>query len=86
MLQKKLDKARAEDTELWAKKLALMERTSHFHGKYYALFSLELCFHKQLGVLSEKKKKMFARELVFIKDLKGAEQEVSGGVRLSDNV
>ena len=82
-LQKELDKACAENTELQAEELALMESTSCLYKKYCTLFSCEFCLCKQLDVLSEKEKEMFTRELVFIEDLE-SKQKVSGGIRLSD--
>ena len=82
----KLDKACTETAELQAEKLVLIERIFHLHEKCCAFFSRELCLCKQLGFLGEKKKKLFARELVSIEDLKRSEQEASEGVGSSDAV
>ena len=54
-LQEKLDKACAENAELRAKELALMERTTRLYVKCCTFFSHEFCFCKQLDVLSKKK-------------------------------
>ena len=85
-LQKKIDKACTENVELQAEKLALMERTFWLYEKCHAFLFCELCLCKQLGVLSEKKKKMFARELAFIKNLKRLKQEAFENVKLSNAV
>ena len=62
-----MDKACAEDAELRAEELALIEKRCTF-------LSCELCLCKQLGILGNKKKEMFARELAFIEDLEEQEQ------------
>ena len=85
-LQKEFNKACAKDAKLQAEELALIERTSCLNKQPCAFLSYELCLRKQLGVLSEKKKKMFARELASIKNLERSEQGTSGGVRPSDAV
>ena len=69
-----MDKARAEDAELRAKELALIEKSSRLNEKRRTLLSCELCLCKQLGILGNKEKEMFARELASIKDLEKQEQ------------
>ena len=69
-----MDKARAEDAELRAEELALIEKNSRFNEKRCTLLSCELRLCKQLGILGNKEKEMFARKLASIKDLKEQEQ------------
>ena len=69
-----MNKACAEDAELRAEELALIKKSSHLNEKRCTLLSCELRLHKQLGILGNKKKEMFARELASIKDLKEQEQ------------
>ena len=69
-----MDKARAEDAELRAEELALMEKSSRFNEKRCTLLSRELHLCKQLEILGNKEKKMFARELASIEDLEEQEQ------------
>ena len=76
-IQEKLDKARAEDAELWAEELALIEKSLRLNEKRCTLLSCELCLCKQLGILGNKEKEMFARELASIKGLEEQEQAAS---------
>ena len=69
-----MDKACAEDAELRAEELALIEKCSRLNEKRCTLLSCELRLCKQLGILGNKEKKMFARELASIKDLEEQEQ------------
>ena len=69
-----MDKARAEDAELRAEELALIERSSRLNKKRCTLLSRELRLRKQLEILGNKKKEMFARELASIEDLEEQEQ------------
>ena len=69
-----MDKARAEDAELRAEELALIEKSSGLNEKRCTLLSCELHLCKQLGILGNKEKEMFARELASIKDLEEHEQ------------
>ena len=69
-----MNKACAEDAELQAKELALIEKSSRFNEKRRTLLSRELRLCKQLGILSNKEKKMFTRELASIEDLEEQEQ------------
>ena len=69
-----MDKARAEDVELRAKGLALIEKSLRLNEKRHTLLSYELRFCKQLKILGNKEKKMFARELASIEDLEEQEQ------------
>ena len=69
-----MDKACAEDVELRAEELALIEKSLHLNEKHCTLLSRELRLCKQLGILGNKEKKMFARELASIKDLEEQEQ------------
>ena len=69
-----MDKACAEDAELRAEELALIEKSLRFNEKRRTFLSRELRLCKQLGILGNKEKKMFARELVSIKDLEEQEQ------------
>ena len=63
-----------KDVELRAKELALIEKSSHLNEKRCTLLSCELHFCKQLGILGNKEKEMFARELASIEDLEEQEQ------------
>ena len=69
-----MDKAHAEDAELRAEELALIEKSSRLNEKRRTLLSCELCLCKQLGILGNKEKEMFARELASIKNLEEQEQ------------
>ena len=69
-----MDKAIAEVVELRAEELALIEKSSHLNEKRCTLLSCELRLRKQLGILGNKEKKMFARELASIKYLEEQEQ------------
>ena len=69
-----MDKARAEDAELRAEELPLIEKSLHLNEKRCTLLSCKLRLRKQLGILGNKEKKMFARELTSIKDLEKQEQ------------
>ena len=69
-----MDKACAKDVELRAEELALIEKSLHLNEKHCTLLSRELRLCKQLGILGNKEKKMFARELASIKDLEEQEQ------------
>ena len=69
-----MDKACAEDAELRAEELTLIEKSSRLNEKRCTLLSRELCLCKQLGILGNKEKEMFARELASIKDLEEQEQ------------
>ena len=69
-----MDKARAEDAELQAEELALIKRSSRFNEKRCTLLSCEFRLCKQLGILGNKEKEMFARELASIEDLEEEEQ------------
>ena len=69
-----MDKARAENAELRAEELALMEKSSRLNEKRCTLLSCKLCLCKQLGILGNKEKEMFARELASIKNLEEQEQ------------
>ena len=69
-----MDKARAENGELRAEKLALIEKSLRLNEKRHTLLSCELHLCKQLGILGNKEKEMFARELVSIKDLEKQER------------
>ena len=79
-LQKKLNKAYAEDVKLRAEELSLIEKCSCLNEKRWTLLLRELQLRKQLGVLGEREKKLFSQELASIKELEKAEQEVSWGV------
>ena len=72
-----MDKACAEDAELRAEELALIEKSSRFNEKRRTFLFCELCLRKQLGILGNKEKEMFARELASIEDLKEQEQAAS---------
>ena len=69
-----MDKARAEDAELRAKELVLIVKSSRLNEKRRTLLSRELRLCKQLRILGNKEKEMFARELASIEDLKEQEQ------------
>ena len=69
-----MNKARAEDAELRAEELALIEKSLRLNEKRRTLLSRELRLCKQLGILSNKEKKMFAWELASIEDMKDQEQ------------
>ena len=69
-----MDKACAEDAELRAEDLALIEKSLRLNKKRCTLLSCELRLCKQLGILGNKEKEMFARELASIKDLEEQEQ------------
>ena len=69
-----MDKACAEDAELRAEELALIEKSSHLHEKRCTPLSRELRLCKQLGILGNKEKEMFAWKLASIEDLKEQEQ------------
>ena len=69
-----MDKACAEDAELQAEELALIEKSLRLNENRCTLLSCELRLCKQLGILGNKEEEMFARKLAFIKDLKEQEQ------------
>ena len=69
-----MDKARAEEGKLQAEKLALIEKSSRLNEKHCIFLSCELRLCKQLGILGNKEKKMFAQKLASIEDLKEQEQ------------
>ena len=69
-----MDKTRAENAELRAEELALIEKSLRLNEKRCTLLSCELCLCKQLGILGNKEKEMFAQELASIKDLEEQEQ------------
>ena len=69
-----MNKARAEDAELRAEELALIEKSSRLNEKRHTLLSCELRLCKQLESLGNKEKEMFARELASIEDLEKQEQ------------
>ena len=69
-----MNKACAEDAELRAEELALIEKISRLNEKCHILLSRELRLCKQLGILGDKENEMFARELASIKDLEEQEQ------------
>ena len=69
-----MDKACAEDAELRAKELALIEKSLRLNEKRHTLLSCKLRLRKQLGILGNKEKKMFARKLASIKNLEEQEQ------------
>ena len=73
-IQEELDKTCGEDAELRAEELALIEKSSRLNEKRCTFLSCEFCLCKQLGILGNKEKEMFARELAFIKDLEEQEQ------------
>ena len=69
-----MDKARAEDAELQAEELVLIEKSSRLNEKRCTLLSCELHLCKQLGILGNKENEMVARELASIEDLEEQEQ------------
>ena len=69
-----MDKACAKDAELRAEELALIEKSLRLNEKHCIFLSCELHLCKQLGILGNREKEMFARELESIKDLKEQEQ------------
>ena len=69
-----MNKAYAEDAELRAEELALIEKSLRLNEKRCTLLSRELRLCKQLGILGNKEKEMFARESASIKDLEEQEQ------------
>ena len=69
-----MNKACAEDAELRAEELTLIEKSLHFNEKRCVFLSHELRLCKQLGILGNKEKEMFAREFASIKDLEEQEQ------------
>ena len=69
-----MDKAHAEDAELRAEELALIEKSSRLNEKRCTLLFYELCLRKQLGILGNKEKEIFAWELASIKNLEEQEQ------------
>ena len=73
-IQEKLDKACAEDAELRAEELALIEKGSRLNKKRHSLISREFRLCKQLGILGNKEKEMFAWELASIEDLEEQEE------------
>ena len=69
-----MDKARAKDAELRAEELALIKKGSHLNEKRRTLLSCELRLRKQLRILGDREKEMFAWELASIKNLEEQEQ------------
>ena len=69
-----MDKACAEDAELQAEELVLIEKSLRLNEKRHTLLSRELCLRKQLGIFGNKEKEMFAREWASIKDLEEQEK------------
>ena len=69
-----MDKARAKDAGLQAEELTLIEKSSRLNEKCYTLLSCELHLCKQLRILGNKEREMFAQELASIKDLKEQER------------
>ena len=59
---------------MWAEELALIEKSLRLNEKRRILLSRELCLCKQLRILGNKEKEMFARELASIKDLEEQKQ------------
>ena len=57
-----------------AEELTLIEKSSRLNEKRRTLLSCELRLRKQLGILGNKEKEMFAWELASIKDLEEQEQ------------
>ena len=57
-----------------AEELALIEKRLRLNEKRCTLLSCELRLCKQLGILGNKEKEMFARKLASIKDLEEQEQ------------
>ena len=62
---------------LRAEELALIEKSSRLNEKRRTLLSCELRLCKQLGILGNKEKKMFAQELASIEDLEEQERAAS---------
>ena len=58
-----------ENVELRAKELALIEKCLGLNEKHCTFLSCELRLCKQLGILGNKEKEMFGRELASIEDL-----------------
>ena len=52
----------------------LIEKSSRLNEKHWVLLTCELRLCKQLGILGNKEKEMFAQELASIKDLEEQEQ------------
>ena len=73
-IQEELDKACAEDAELRAEELALIKKSLRLNEKRRTLLSCEPHLCKQLGILGNKEKKLFARELASIEDLEEQER------------
>ena len=69
-----MDKARADNAELWAEELALIEKSLRLNEKRCTFLSREFRLRKQLGILGNKEKEMFAQELASIEDLEEQEQ------------
>ena len=69
-----MDKACAEDAKLRAEELALIEKSLRLNEKRCTLLSRELRLCKLLGILGNKEKEMFARELASIENLEEQEQ------------
>ena len=69
-----MDKAHAEDVELQAEELVLIEKSSRLNEKRCTVLSCELRLCKQLGILGNKEKKMFAQKLASIEDLEKQER------------
>ena len=69
-----MDKARAEDAKLRAEELTLIEKSLRLNEKRCTLLFCELRLCKQLGILGNKEKKMFAQKLASIKDLEKQER------------
>ena len=63
-----------EDAELWAKELVLIEKSLRLNEKRCTFLSCEFRLCKQLWILGNKEKEMFAQELASIKDLEEQEQ------------
>ena len=63
-----------EDAELRTKELALIEKSSRLNEKHHTFLSCELHLCKQLGILGNKEKEIFARGLASIEDLEEQEQ------------
>ena len=63
-----------EDAKLRAKELALIEKSSRLNENRRTLLSRELHCRKQLRILGNKEKEMFAQELAFIEDLEEQER------------
>ena len=85
-LQEELNKACAEDAELRAEELSLIEKCFCLNKKHQTLLLHELQLHKQLGVLGEREKELISQELAFIEKLENAKQEASRGVVETESV